>query len=251
LNQQDPASVERNLRYHDYFVRARLKTLQDYQTTLAQIDQTEHELEQALAELRSEREQLAQQQALLQAQYETRRRALLGLRGQMKSKGDSLSHLQRDRDALSRVINAARSTISRLPVPRDIPPVQQPGKGHVPWPIRGKHLNHFGAVREGNLRWDGVVIDAAPGTPVAAIEAGRVVFADWLSGLGLLMIIDHGNGYMSLYGHNSVLLREVGEWVAAGDTITRTGDTGAEQVPGLYFELRYQGAPVDPSRWCQ
>jgi septal ring factor EnvC (AmiA/AmiB activator) len=250
LNQQDPAAAARNLRYHDYFLQARLEKIQEYQSTLAQLNQTEQALQQALADLREQRNQLAQQQGLLQAQYDDRKRALQNLRGQVKSKGDTLSRLQRDRNTLSKVIAAARSVTRRLPIPEEGTPFAET-RGKLAWPVRGKLRNRFGAVREGNLHWEGVIIGASPGTTVAAVHAGRVVFADWLSGLGLLMIIDHGNGYMSLYGHNAVLLREVGEWVHGGDTIARTGDTGAEPAPGLYFEIRYQGEPVDPSRWCQ
>ena len=110
----------------------------------------------------------------------------------------------------------------------------------------------FGAPRLGSLlKWRGVVIDAQPGRPVRAIAYGRVVFADWLRGFGLLLIIDHGDGYMSLYGHNQALYKEAGDWVAPGEVVATVGDSGGEVRPGLYFEIRHDGRPVNPARWCR
>jgi len=250
LNQQDPAVVERNLRYNDYFLQARIKKIQEYQSTVSRLNLAEQALQQTLADLREQYRALAQQQNLLQVQRQERERTLRALRGQIKSKSDSLTQLTRDRAALGKVIAAARATMSRLPTPKDYQFFAQ-AKGGLPWPVQGKLQNRFGSLRNGSLRWDGVMIAVPSGTPVNVIHAGRVVYADWLSGLGLLMIVDHGGGYMSLYAHNAVLLKQVGEWIRSGDTIARSGDSGDEQVPGLYFEIRYQGEPVDPARWCK
>ncbi len=250
LNQQDAETVARSLRYSDYFLQARIKKIQDYQLIVSRLNQAEQTLQQTLVDLREQYRTLAQQQNLLQAQHHERERTLRALRGQIKTKGDSLQQLMRDRAALAKVIAAARATMGKLPTPKDYQFFAQ-AKGKLSWPVSGKLQNRFGAVRNGSLRWDGVVIATPAGTSVNVIHAGRVVYADWLSGLGLLMIVDHGGGYMSLYAHNAVLLREVGEWIRSGDTIARSGDTGAEQTPSLYFEIRYQGEPVDPARWCK
>ena len=122
----------------------------------------------------------------------------------------------------------------------------------LPWPVAGKHTHRFGSARhEGKLRWQGVTIAAAEGTQVKAIHSGRVVFADYLSGSGLLLILDHGDGYMSLYAHNQSLLRKVGESVRGGTPISTVGNSGAQQGAALYFEVRHQGKPVDPAQWCR
>ncbi|HEY7775443.1 MAG TPA: peptidoglycan DD-metalloendopeptidase family protein, partial [Kineobactrum sp.] len=125
-------------------------------------------------------------------------------------------------------------------------------RGSLAWPVSGRRGNSFGASRgAGGMRWHGINLRAEEGTPVKAVHHGRVVFADWLRGSGLLLILDHGDGYMSLYAHNQSLLREVGEWVGPGTTIATVGNTGGSNRAGLYFEIRKDGKPVDPVVWCR
>ncbi|TWH76136.1 peptidase M23-like protein [Azomonas agilis] len=125
-------------------------------------------------------------------------------------------------------------------------------RGRLPWPINGALLARYGEQRGGDARmtWDGVLIQASVGTPVKAIHAGRVVFADWLRGAGLLVIVDHGNGYLSLYGHNQTLLRTAGDVVRVGDPIATVGNSGGQEQAALYFAIRHQGRPSDPAQWC-
>ncbi|WP_313458001.1 murein hydrolase activator EnvC [Pseudomonas sp.] len=126
-------------------------------------------------------------------------------------------------------------------------------RGKLPWPVNGRLLARFGDARGSDARakWDGVMIGASPGTQVRAVHGGRVVFADWLRGAGLLVILDHGNGYLSLYGHNQSLLKSAGDIVKAGDAISTVGDSGGQDSAGLYFAIRQQGRPTDPSQWCR
>ncbi|MBF8754245.1 murein hydrolase activator EnvC family protein [Pseudomonas guariconensis] len=126
-------------------------------------------------------------------------------------------------------------------------------RGKLPWPVNGRLLARFGEARGGDARakWDGVMIGANPGTQVRAVHGGRVVFADWLRGAGLLVILDHGNGYLSLYGHNQSLLKRAGDIVKAGEAISTVGDSGGQDSSGLYFAIRQQGRPTDPSQWCR
>ena len=126
-------------------------------------------------------------------------------------------------------------------------------RGKLPWPVNGRLLARFGDARGSDARakWDGVMISANPGTQVRAVHGGRVVFADWLRGAGLLVILDHGNGYLSLYGHNQSLLKSAGDIVKAGDAISTVGDSGGQDSAGLYFAIRQQGRPTDPSQWCR
>jgi len=124
--------------------------------------------------------------------------------------------------------------------------------GELVWPVRGTTVNDYGDARAGGqIHWNGVVIGAEAGTPVNAIYYGRVAYADWLTGLGLLIILDHGSGYMSLYGHNEVLTKEPGDWVVPGEIIARVGDTGGQQQTAVYFEIREDGEPQDPRRWMK
>lgn len=126
-------------------------------------------------------------------------------------------------------------------------------RGKLPWPVNGRLLARFGDARGNDARakWDGVMISASPGTQVHAVHGGRVVFADWLRGAGLLVILDHGNGYLSLYGHNQSLLKSAGDIVKAGEAISTVGDSGGQDSAGLYFAIRQQGRPTDPSQWCR
>ena len=126
-------------------------------------------------------------------------------------------------------------------------------RGKLPWPVNGRLLARFGDARGSDARakWDGVMISANPGTQVRAVHGGRVVFADWLRGAGLLVILDHGNGYLSLYGHNQSLLKSAGDIVKAGEAISTVGDSGGQDAAGLYFAIRQQGRPADPSQWCR
>jgi len=126
-------------------------------------------------------------------------------------------------------------------------------RGKLPWPVNGRLLARFGDARAGDARakWDGVMIGANPGTQVRAVHGGRVVFADWLRGAGLLVILDHGNGYLSLYGHNQSLLKSAGDIVKAGEAISTVGDSGGQDSSGLYFAIRQQGRPTDPAQWCR
>ena len=116
-------------------------------------------------------------------------------------------------------------------------------------PVEGKPINRFGAVRNADLRWRGWLIPADQGDPVRAVHSGRVIFADWLRGQGLLVVLDHGDGWLSLYAQNHSLLRAVGDWVGAGEVLSRAGSSGGSEVSGLYFEIRHQGEPVDPAGW--
>ena len=124
-------------------------------------------------------------------------------------------------------------------------------RGRLAWPLAGKIVTAFGAADESGRRSSGLLVAAKTGTAVHAVSHGRVVFADWLRGYGLMIIVDHGDGYLSLYGCNETLLKDVGDWVNAGETIATSGASGGQKTPGLYFELRTKGQPVDPRAWLR
>ncbi|WP_312387308.1 murein hydrolase activator EnvC [Pseudomonas sp.] len=205
------------------------KVLKTIEETLArQAREAEEARQKALiaqreAEQRRQQEALAARQAPAEAPAEPPKKALTTL-GPMVS-GDGASY--------GGAFSAAR--------------------GKLPWPVNGRLLARFGDARGGDARakWDGVMISASSGTQVRAVHGGRVVFADWLRGAGLLVILDHGNGYLSLYGHNQRLLKSAGDVVKAGEAISTVGDSGGQESAGLYFAIRQQGRPSDPAQWCR
>ena len=160
--------------------------------------------------------------------------------------------MEGDRKELERLLEAIEVAVVNLSLPDNYGAFKL-AKGKMPWPVAGKKpKNLYGKSRnEGKMRWQGVSIPAKEGTPVSAIHHGRVVYADWFRGSGLLLIIDHGDGYMSLYAHNQTLLREVGEWVTAGTQVSTVGSSGGQNSAALYFEVRHDGKPANPGSWCR
>ena len=146
-------------------------------------------------------------------------------------------------------MEAVEETIADLALPDNAKPIAE-FKGRLPWPIKGKVLRRFGSVdKASKVRWNGLLIQAPEGRDIKAVHYGRVVFADWLRGFGLLVILDHGDDYMSLYGHNQTLYVEKGDWVASGDVVASAGNSGGLEQTGLYFEIRKNGQPQNPRRW--
>ncbi len=251
LNQQDPHAVSRMMTYYRYFLDARTERLADYRATLAQLDEVQQEIASNREQLEEQQAALAQQQEqVAQAQTE-RRAAVASLSQDIASKGTELEQKQRDRAKLEALLKAIEEAVVNLQVPDNYQAFAG-AKGKMPWPVKGKPANRYGSYRnEGKMRWQGLSIPAREGTEVQAIHHGRVVYADWFRGSGLLLIIDHGDGYMSLYAHNQSLLRDVGEWVTAGSPISTVGSSGGLDKPALYFEVRHKGKPTDPTRWCK
>ena len=164
---------------------------------------------------------------------------------------ETLENRIKDQRNLEDLLNRIAEGVVNLPTQGDTIAFSS-RKGSLLMPVSGTIKSRYGSRRgDGKLKWDGVVISAATGDPVHAVHYGRVVFSDWLRGFGLLMIISHGEGYMSLYGHNQVLYRETGDWVTAGEVIAAVGDTGGQLEAGLYFEIRNGGKPTNPQQWCK
>lgn len=249
LNQEDPTTLARAMTYYDYFYQARRDEIAQYLEIIARINVVEGEIRQTRAELEETRETLAIQQAELQQSQRRREINLDKLNAGIKSKDQQLQKMGRDREELERLLQVIEQAVAELEVPEEYQAFTN-FKGQMPWPVSGKASNRFGTRRgSGNLRWQGLVIPATEGSSVSAIHHGRVVFADWFRGSGLLLIIDHGDGYMSLYAHNEALLRDVGEWVSAGSAVATVGNSGGQQEPALYFEIRHEGKPTNPTGW--
>lgn len=249
FNQQDPTTVARNIRYYDYFVQARSEKITSYTATIARLDTIEQEFAFETAKLKSNYNNLKQQQDALNAKKKQREITVAKLNKDINSKSGQLSQLEKDRQNLARLIEQVTAILDETEMRNDTK-LFAGLKGKLPWPTQGRVLNSFGSSRVSNkVLWQGMLIGANSGTPVKAIHNGRVVFSDYLRGHGLLIIVDHGAGYLSLYGHNQALYKELGEWVTAGETIAAVGNSGGQQQSALYFELRHNGKPTDPKRW--
>lgn len=257
LAQEDPVRLARRVVYYGYITRQRSGLLQQLQAEVAA-------LEAAAGALRSELERLArlagQQQARLQqlaSAREVRQRALRTLEHELGSRQGRLARLRREARGLEELLTRLERQSREPPPPVDEPvPAARPRPKSLRevrgLPVRGQLIGDFGRPRaDGLLKWDGLLLAAPAGTEVRAVRSGRVIYADWLPGMGLLLIIDHGKGYITLYGHNQELLRRSGETVRKGEVIAYVGDSGGQGTPGLYFELRRNGKPINPRQWVQ
>src|SRR6185295_17546991 len=250
LNQRDPGQVGRVLVYYQYFGRARASQIAAIDAHLAELATLDEGLaaeEQRLAALE---EQQSGEVAKLQGARERRGRALVSLEAESKNRAKDVDRLKDQQGGLEKLVGELRRALERIDrFPTDSKDAFAKLRGKLAWPVSGRVVASYGQTRAGGLKWDGVLLAGTQGSAVRAVYHGRVVYADWLSGLGLLIIIDHGDGYLSLYGHNERLYKEVGERVTAGDTIASVGDSGGRATPALYFEIRKAGRPVDPRPW--
>ncbi|PHS75305.1 murein hydrolase activator EnvC family protein [Porticoccus sp.] len=248
LNQEDPEKFSRSLKYYDYFLAARAEKLASYRQTHQQLETTKSDIasrEQSLAE---SRQQLVIEQQTLRENRQQREQLLTSLNKQIQNSQQTLNQLRNERQRLETVLKALEQRAMQLAAPASKQPFSKQ-KGKLPWPVSGKLTQHFGAVRNADITWSGWLMQAAEGLHVHSIHHGRVIFSDYLRGYGLLVIIDHGEGYMSLYAHNQVLLRETGDWVKPGERIARVGNTGGQADHALYFEIRHNGKPTNPKAW--
>lgn len=250
LNQQDPAAVGRTMTYYRYFNQARQARIEQALHSIIQLDAVTRRLEQEKQVLQEMQVQHQVKKRTLEDSNQQRAQLVAQLRQDIQSKDQQITQLRQDEQQLKAVLEAIQDTLA------DILPAEQlrsfaAFRGRLSWPTQGKVDNLFGKSRnKGQLKWNGVLIHASEGNNVYAVSRGRVAYADWLRGYGLLIILDHGDGYMSLYGHNQSLLKEVGDWVEANEAIASVGNSGGQQTAGLYFEIRHNGKPADPAKWC-
>ena len=247
LNQKDPALVGRMFAYYSYFGRARagqIKLIEDDMQRIAELDGELAAEDQQLAEL--EKQQRAQLRALEQARTQ-RTHVLASLEAQSHTRAQNLERLRSQQAGLEKLLRELRTAMERFPLEGNDAFARLRGK--LAWPVSGRLVARFGDARAGGVHWDGVLVATERGAPVKAVCQGRVIYADWLPGLGLLTIVDHGDGYLSLYGHNERLYKAAGEPVASGEPIAAAGDSGGSSRPELYFEIRKGGKPVDPRPW--
>ena len=247
LNQQEVTSFERTLSYYSYLNNARIKQIDSLKTTLIELAANQDKLaatQSQLVVLLAEQKQ--KQNALVLAQNE-RKTSLQQLKKQLSSTQSAIDYLKQNEQMLRDTLQELQQQVQEI--------IRFDGlladKGKLNWPSRGRLTHKFGQRKHGSFRWKGVVIKANEGAPVTTIHHGQVVFSDWLKGFGWVVVIDHGEGFMSLYGHNQAILKEVGDQVTQGEVIALVGQSGGQSDPGLYFEIRHKGSAVNPNKWCR
>ncbi|MBP6366243.1 MAG: peptidoglycan DD-metalloendopeptidase family protein [Nitrosomonas sp.] len=263
INQKDPHQIARDLHYYKKFSLAAaesIKDLQNHQNQIQDLTHASHQKKQEIITIQSEYS--TQRQKLEQAK--NKHHAMLAqISGQITQQQQEINKLQSDEKRITNLVNEINKLLVQeksrnTSINSKLPDASTTGipfsslRGKLNLPVRGKLLNSFGGQRSGkHVMWKGLFIQSPNGSDVKAISEGRVVFADWLRGFGNLMILDHGNNYMSLYGNNETLLKKVGDIIRGGDTIATVGNSGGNPDTGLYFELRHKGKPFDPLSWIK
>ncbi len=251
LNQQHPADIARMQQYFGYLARAREQAIRQFLASL----RDKQRVDEALAEtLQRHRQALDRQQRNKRSRLARRRQRqqlVAQIKQRIANQENTLAELENSRSRIENLLKSLGELLADIPAgPSDAVSFGH-RKGQLPWPGDGRLLAHFGQPKgHGQLKWKGVLIEADYGAPVAAIGHGRVAFADWLQGFGFITIVDHGDGFMSLYGQSESLFKQVGDWVQAGEVIATAGDSGGQETSGIYFEIRARGKPVDPEHWC-
>lgn len=273
LNARDPNAIARELHYLTYVGRARSELISNLGKNVTRLAALESAAAREAAELKAIAAEQERQRQKLEAEKSARRKVLAQISRDIKRQRQEITTLKQDETRLTRLIQQLARALARTPAPRagserepDSRPrlrnerIPEPAealdgafaklRGKLALPVRGELANRFGSPRQdGAMAWKGLFIAAPGGETVRAIAGGRVVFADWLRGFGNLLIIDHGDSYMSLYGYNETLYRQVGDVIRGGDRVAAVGNTGGHQVSGLYFEMRHEGRPFDPMTW--
>lgn len=248
LNQDDPTRIGRMLAYYEYINRAQVEKITGLREALSVLDDMQQSIDAEIAHISGLQAEQGEVLDDLEEQREERSELLGEIEGQIGSGEKALAELERNRQELQDLVERLADALSDIPddLARQAGVAEQ--KGRLPMPVTGPVRHAFGQGRGAHLDWQGWLIGAEPGVEVKAVAYGRVAFADWLRGYGLLLIIDHGDGFMTLYGQNESLLRETGEWVNAGEGISVVGSNpGSDQ--GAYFEIRRNGKAVDPAAW--
>jgi septal ring factor EnvC (AmiA/AmiB activator) len=250
LNQSNPASLGRTLAYYGYFARERSDKIDTIQSQMMRLQQLVAQIDQQSAQLKTLENDAGREMAGLEHARADRAAALAALTKQVASGNQELANLKREEQAVESLVADLARVMQDFPV--DATQSFDRMRGKLPWPVQGRVTAHYQeqhASSAPGMRWNGEMIEAVRGAKVRAPYFGRVVYADWLQGLGLLLIIGHSGGYMTLYGHAEVLYKSVGDWVAPGDVIAALSDSGA--APQLYFEIREGRKTVDPRVWLK
>lgn len=249
LNEINPDNIARTMTYYEYLSRDTVRRLETFHKNLQELKATQAAVLSTRAELAKTEEGVIKRQQELKASRQERQKTLTALNQDIRSRRSEKDELESDRKRLEKLLSEVQQAIANIPSPNESQPFSSL-KNKLPWPSQGKVTSRFGdKYADGKLSRNGLLIQTGEEAEVKAIHYGRVVFANWLRGFGLITIIDHGDGYMTLYGHSSSLFTSPGDWVAAGEAIALAGRTGGTENPTLYFEVRHNGKPDNPGRW--
>ncbi|MDG2460710.1 MAG: peptidoglycan DD-metalloendopeptidase family protein [Luminiphilus sp.] len=246
LGEQNPQEAARHLAYYRLIVEEQRNRLREYQAGLEEIEENTRTITAAEVELTRQKESIAAQRAELTAQQASRQQTITLINDALSQDEQVLKALLQNEERLNNLLSELQNLARTQPLEPEPFALR---KGLLPMPVEGQPANRFGAVRNADMRWRGWFIPSEQGVPVKAIHAGQVIFADWLTGQGLIVVIDHGEGWLSLYAQNHSLLRQVGERVKKGTIVGKTGNSGGSDTIGLYFEIRHNGKPMDPAEW--
>ena len=249
LGDQNPQDVARNLAYFQTLIEAQQQMIADYGLGLEAIAENRSRIAQAETAQREQASATEATKTTLTDQRATRQATLAQISQQVQDDQQRLNVLQRDQARLNALLGELEAVAAAAPPEPRMPFAD--AQGTLVMPVVGTLKNRYGARRNADIRWRGWLIAADQGEPVRAVHGGDIIYADWLRGQGLLMVVDHGEGWLSLYAQNHSLLRGVGDRVSAGDIIAKAGASGGSETSGLYFEIRHRGEPVDPGEWIR
>jgi len=247
LNQDQSEKIQRTISYYQYLNQARTKEIDKFQITIAQLLKVSTEHQAQIEQLKQLKNTQLQQDNQLRSNKSQRSKTLTKLSRKLLSSQQQLNKLKAEENNLNQALNKLAAIIQ---AEIDLTGLSKL-KRKLSWPVKGRMLHRFGTRKQGYLKWKGVLISAPISRQVQTIHNGTVLFSDWLKGYGLLTVIDHGNGYMSLYAHNQTLLKSVGDRVETGEPIALIGQSGGLEQSGLYFEIRHQGKALNPKLWCR
>ncbi|WP_428476037.1 peptidoglycan DD-metalloendopeptidase family protein [Photobacterium japonica] len=252
LGDHNRSDLDRYTHYAERLSQARSQALEELAATTTELQLKQHQLSVQRTQQQTLVTQLQQQKKQLESKRRQRQKTVSSIKGQLQNDSQYLTELKNNESRLIKEIARAKAAAkaaaeaARRQVPMD---GLVKHKGKLPWPVKGDVLHRYGSPQQGELRWKGMVVKSPVGSQVKAIYPGKVVFADWLRGYGLMLVIDHGKGDMSFYGYNQTLLKKVGDNVQANDAIALVGDSGGQAQASLYFEIRRKGSPSNPRSW--
>ena len=252
LNQENPAAIGRTLTYYDYFHKARSHHIDEAVASIEKLDRLTVEVKIKTKELTVSRKQQQVEKQKLEDDFIERSIIIKEMEKNIADKGIRLKKFVADEQLLQQLLKDIRKIMPSSLTEIDKRETFSKRRGRLKWPVKGSVKRLFGKSRKAaKLKWNGVLISSTEGKDVKAISHGRVAYADWLRGYGMLVIIDHGDGYMTLYGYNQALYKETGDWVEEGEVIAAVGRSGGQLKSGLYFEVRVKGLPSNPVKWCK
>ena len=251
LNQENPAAIGRTLTYYDYFHKARSHHIDEAMQTIRKLEDLTQQVKVKTKELKISRRQQQAEKQKLEDDFIDRSVVIKKMEQEIAQQGSRLKKLTADEKVLQQLLQEIQNIMPSMLTEIDKRESFAKRRGRLKWPVKGTVKRLFGKSRKAaNLKWNGVVIPTKEGEEVKAISHGRVAYADWLRGYGMLLIIDHGDGYMTLYGYNQALYKETGDWVDEGEVIATVGRSGGQSQSALYFEVRVKGQPSNPVKWC-